>query len=81
MTTAWAHCVRGQFLSACTASLSGTLLAMASSLLGPWALVSGLRGRCWNAPPSDRTVILAVIGIVLLIFAEWTARLMAGWES
>src|SRR5438045_783023 len=53
MTTSWAHMMRGHVLAALRANCGGAILAAGAVLIGPWMLISGLRGRWFMAPPHE----------------------------
>lgn len=68
--------MRGRLAMACAANTGGTLLAITSIICGPWAVLSGIRGRLLIGPPNDRLVIAAGVGIILVTFVDWTVRLL-----
>lgn len=74
MTTAWALATHGRLIEACQANAGGLLLAVVAAVVGPWSMVSGLRGRWLWGPPSDRllaAVSMVVVGVTLL---DWYVR-------
>jgi hypothetical protein len=81
MTTAWAHVVRGQLMRALQANVGGTLLAITSVLAGPWALISGIRGRwLWMVPHEAATFVLSLV-IIVVTLIEWASRyFLAQWS-
>lgn len=78
MTTAWSHMMRGQVARAVRANASGVCLFVLAAAFGPWALVSGLRGRWWGRRPSDWELLAVSVGVLCLTFLEWALRLV--WE-
>ena len=78
MTTAWAHVVRGEFVSAVRANSGGVLLSLLALAGAPWLLGSAFQGRWWGWRPTDRNLLagsLAVLGVILF---DWFLR---GWWS
>jgi hypothetical protein len=74
MTTSWSHFVRGRVVRAFQANAGGALLAMLATVLGPWAVVSGCRGR-WLWKPMDERVALAMTLILIAVtLADWIIR-------
>jgi hypothetical protein len=75
MTTAWANLVRGRLTQAAAANVGGLLLGVAALGVGPWALVSGIRGRwLWGRPrESLATAVVAAIAAATLI--DWGIRI------
>jgi len=74
MTTSWSLATQGRFIAACQANAGGLLLAITAAVAGPWALVSGLRGRWLWGAPGDRllaTVSVIIVGVTLI---DWYAR-------
>lgn len=74
MTTSWSLAARGRFLAACQANAGGFLLAITSAIVGPWALVSGLRGRWLWGPPGDRLLSAVAVIIVGVTLVDWYVR-------
>jgi hypothetical protein len=74
MTTSWAHLVRGDVVSSFRANSGGALLALTSMVIGPWFLVTGLRG-CWIVePPGEGWVVAYALLLVGVIMGEWILR-------
>jgi hypothetical protein len=79
MTTSWAHAVRGQFWPALKANVGGTILAVAAALVGPWLLISAVRGRWLYGPPSEAVLIWGGLGLIALTLTDWAMRLRLDW--
>lgn len=75
MTTSWALATHGRLLAAAQANSGGLLLAMIAVTMGPWSLVSGLRGRWLGGPPSDRLLAVSAVLVVVVTLADWAVRL------
>jgi hypothetical protein len=74
MTTSWAHLVRGQVIRACRANAGGTLLGIVAVVLGPWSLISGIRGRWLWQPMSERVALTTSLGLVMVTLIDWGVR-------
>ncbi|OYP34481.1 hypothetical protein CGZ80_15475 [Rhodopirellula sp. MGV] len=74
MTTSWANLVRGQVWAAASASVTGCLLAFYSLYALFLAVQSAVLGML-PSPSQVRTATWVLIGIQLLIVAEWLYRL------
>ena len=75
MTTAWAHLMRGQLTKSAAANVGGLLLGVAALSIGPWALVSGLRGRWLGGRPSDSLAVALTAGVVTVTLIDWAVRI------
>ncbi len=74
MTTSWSHMVRGRVISSFRANAGGAALAITAIVVGPWFLISGVRGRWAIEPPSEVWVVCYALGIVAVIIGEWVLR-------
>lgn len=72
MTTAWAHVVRGGWLSAMRCNVGGALLAITAIVVAPWSLVGVVRGHI--AVPNDSLAIVWGIAIILVTLTQWMLR-------
>jgi hypothetical protein len=72
MTTAWAHMVRGSWLSALRCNAGGAMLAITALVAAPWSLVGVARGRV--AVPGDSLAIAWGIAIILVTLTQWMLR-------
>jgi hypothetical protein len=79
MTTSWAHVVRGQFWQAIQANIGGTILAAAAAVIGPWLLISAVRGRWLYGPPNEAVLIWSGLGLIALTLTDWAMRLRLDW--
>jgi len=79
MTTAWAHLLRGQVVSALRANAGGAMLALAAAVCGPWLLGSGLRGRWLVSPPREMLTLAVGLTIVVVTLTQWVLRISLGW--
>jgi hypothetical protein len=75
MTTSWAHLTRGHVLQAFACNSGGTLLGIASAIGGPWALLSGLRGRWLGGMPNEWWFAGISVAIMVVTLADWGVRL------
>jgi hypothetical protein len=76
MTTAWANLMRGRIVQAGEANLGGLLLGLAALAIGPWAVVSAMRGRwLWGRPDETWTAAVAAM-IVAVTLIEWGVRVV-----
>jgi hypothetical protein len=78
MTTAWAYAARGHVGRAARAHACGTLLAGAALVGGLLLLVSAARGRWLGPTLGDRSLSVLALVAVLVVLAEWAARLALG---
>jgi hypothetical protein len=74
MTTAWSHLARGNVFAATQVHLSGTLLGVAALVTGVYSLWTAATGR-FDLRLRDRTLIVAAIIVVSIVFVEWFCRL------
>ena len=51
-------------------------MAMLSTVLVPWALVSGVRGRCWEQPVGEKVAVAIAAVLVAVILLDWVIRLL-----
>jgi hypothetical protein len=75
MTTAWSHCVRGEWRQALQASVSGTILAVAAAVMGLAVVVSGLTGLRGPKIPmaAFNNTLIILLGVIV---TEWVIRLV-----
>lgn len=78
MTTAWAHAVRGEWVSAVGCNAGGALLAAVAMATAPWALISAGRGRPLVGLPSDRALAALGVAVIVVALVDWACRLAAG---
>jgi len=76
MTTSWAYYVRGQWVNSAYANLGGMALAMLSTVLVPWTLVSGVRGRWWGQPVGEKLAVAIAATLVAVNLMDWVIRLL-----
>jgi hypothetical protein len=74
MTTSWAYMVRGRADRAFQSNVGGALLALLSMALGPWAVVSGVRGRWLWKPLDERVALAATLILIAATLADWYIR-------
>lgn len=74
MTTAWAHMVRGSWLSALRCNAGGAMLALTAAVAVPWSLVGVVRGRI--IVPSDSVAIAWGIAVILVTLTQWMPRVV-----
>lgn len=75
MTTSWAHLTRGHWRLAAECNLGGLIAGLTAMIAGPWALVSGVRGRWLFGQPRLSLVLTLAIATYLAIVGQWLARL------
>jgi hypothetical protein len=81
MTTSWTHLTQGNLRQAIGASMGGTILAVTASVLGPWSILSGLKGHRLACLPNDRLVIGATVCLIGWTLVEWAVRLLVSLGS
>jgi hypothetical protein len=74
MTTSWALATHGRLLAAAQANSGGLLLALLAMVVGPWSLVSGLRGQWLWGPPGDRLLAAVAVTVVGVTVLDWIYR-------
>lgn len=76
MTTSWSHATRGQWLPAMQTNPAGALMAIAALVLGPWGIISAVRGRFALFEPKlwIGVTLLTTIGAVALV--HWLLQLL-----
>ena len=77
MTTSWSYLVRGQLLNSLRANCGGTMLALVTSLLAPWMVLSALAGRWVLRSPDERVVLAVAVTISLVTLVDWTVRIVS----
>jgi hypothetical protein len=75
MTTSWSHMGRGHLLQSFACNSGGALLALATLIGGPWALVSGLRGRWLGGVPNEWWFAGISLAIMAVTLTDWGIRL------
>ena len=75
MTTSWAHLTRGALVQAARCNIGGLVTGLTAMIVGPWALVSGIRGRWLFGQPRLRYVLMLAIATYLAIVGQWLLRL------
>lgn len=75
MTTSWSHLMRGQVPSALAANVGGVALGAVAMGLGPWMLVSGIRGRWLLGRPRDALAVTITVGVIIVTLLDWIVRL------
>jgi hypothetical protein len=75
MTTAWANLMRGRLTKAAAANVGGLVLGVTALGLGPWALVSGMRGKWLWGRPRDSFTVAILSGIVAVTLIDWAVRI------
>ena len=75
MTTAWAHLMRGNVVRAAASNVGGLALGIVAAGVGPWALVSGIRGKWALARPRESLAVLLTAGVVTITLVDWAIRL------
>ena len=75
MTTSWAHMLRGHVWQSFASNSGGALLALAACMGGPWALLSGLRGRWLGGIPNEWTFAGLSLAIMAITLLDWSVRL------
>lgn len=76
MTTSWAFLTHGRIWSALGANVGGAILGLVSLGLGPWGLVSAVRGRWIIRAMRDREIIGVAAVIILTTLLDWAVRLV-----
>lgn len=71
MTTSWSHLVRGNLYLAFRSNAGGALLGLATLILAPWFLMSGLLGRWWITPPNMVAGFFTLLGITIVTIVQW----------
>ncbi len=66
--------MRGQVIQSFQANCGGALLAIVSGLVAPWLLVSGLLGRWFFRPPSEKIVLVIALTIIFVTLVDWGIR-------
>lgn len=68
-------------LSAFASNSGGALLAVAAAVGGPWAAISGLRGRWLGGAPNEWTLAAISLGIMAVTLVDWGCRLWMEFGS
>ena len=76
MTTSWAHWMRGDVVRAVEVNAGGAMLALAATALGPWLLVSGLRGRYEWFRLNEYVLIAAAVTTAVVVVVQWGWRML-----
>ncbi len=75
MTTSWAYYTRGDIGRAFFANPGGLLLGMLVTVVAPWVIASGIRGRWLLVQPSAFAAIAVASVVVITTLAGWVGRL------
>lgn len=75
MTTAWAHLMRGHVIQAAASNAGGLALGFVALAMGPWTLLSGIRGRWIGGRPSDVLAVTVTASLVAITMIDWAVRL------
>lgn len=78
MTTAFAHTVRGQFLSAIHAQPAGFILALLTILTAAGALYALIAGRLPRLPWHAFTSYRLLLALLVLMLGGWFAKIALG---
>lgn len=79
MTTAFAHTVRGQFVSAIHAQLSGFLLALATIVIAAGSLFALVRGRWPRVPWHILSPYRLMLALLIVTLGGWFVKIAVGW--
>lgn len=71
MTTSWSHVIRGNLYMAFRSNSGGALLCLATLILSPWFLISGVMGRWWISQPDMVSGFFVLLGITLITIFQW----------
>ena len=75
MTTSWSHMMRGHVLQSFASNSGGALLALATLVGGPWAVISGFRGRWLGGMPNEWWFAGISVAIMAVTLTDWGIRL------
>jgi len=75
MTTAWSHLAHGQPIAALRTHATGTLLAVAASLIGAGCVALATLGKRPAWWPPERAAAVAAVGMAAMVFVEWGLRI------
>jgi hypothetical protein len=76
MTTSWACLTKGRLVEALRANTAGTLLGLVAAVVGPWLLVSGVRGRWFGKPGNEWVPLVVALSVGAVALVDWGVRLM-----
>ena len=76
MTTSWAYWMRGNVVQSVQVNAGGTMLALVATLLGPWVLVSGWRGRYVWFRLNEYVLAAAAVVTVIVVLTQWGWRML-----
>ncbi len=76
MTTSWAHFARGEWLSALSCSVAGTMLALASAAAVPWSIATAVRGEWVWVRPTESVVLAFCLTLLAVTLTDWFVRLV-----
>jgi len=62
-------------MQALASNSGGTLLALTSTVAGPWMFVSGVLGRWWLRQPNEWFVVAVAAIVVVVTLIDWGYRL------
>ena len=71
MTTSWSYLTKGNLTAAFRSNTGGAFLGIATFLLSPWLLVSGLKGTWWIAAPDMVAGFYILLGITIVTVVQW----------
>jgi hypothetical protein len=70
---------RGRLLAAVRANAGGTLLGLICLAIGPWSLISGLRGRWLVGSPGQPGILIVLLSVIATTVVDWLLRW--GWSG
>lgn len=76
MTTAFAHFVRGEWISAAAANIGGLLLAIVCAVQLPWSFASAWRGELWGVRNPDTWLMWLVAVLTTVTGVNWLVELI-----
>ncbi len=76
MTTSWSHMTKGQVLSSFRANPGGALLALVCMFVGPWLVVTAVKGQWWIGEPPPWMVVTIAGTILVITLVNWATILL-----
>lgn len=71
MTTSWAHMTKLQVTSSFAANPGGALLALTGMLVGPWLVMTAIKGDWYIGVPQNWVIITVGSSLLVVIIVNW----------
>ena len=71
MTTSWAYMTKAQVFSSFQANPGGAILALICAAMGPWLVMTGIKGDWFIGVPPNSVIITIGSILIVVILTNW----------